>query len=1064
MYSENSPQDDWLITPALQLEAGKSYPFSFKYCGHLYEERLEVKAGKTATAEGMTITVTEPFEFTTVDSQMMTKNCTIEVSESGLYYVGIHAISNTNMNWIKIGDVTIGAEGGTTGDGIVPPHQFDFATDGLAGWGVFDSNDDGKTWYANDNTARLLFADGVNQDDWLITPAILLEEGKSYPVSFEYFGQYYPERLEVKAGTSQTVEGMTITLAAPFEFTTEYGDEPGTLECSIIAQQTGLYYIGIHAISNADMNWICVQNVKIGEPHSASFPAMPENLTLEPDANGALKVKVSFDAPLLDQAGENLAAIEKIEVKRDNTVVKTFENPAPGSSLSFVDELSKSGEVTYEVTAYNNGAGTPATASTFVGFGLPKAPASTSIKQTGNIGQVNISWAPVTEDVNGMSLGNTKVVYDVYSVEELTGSPIAGNVETTSIDYQAIEAGEQEFVQYAVFAKTDSGEGSGAVTDMIPVGTPYYGLSETFANGISYNWAVDETGGASWTYGTSTDDFNGADGDDGFLECKGYTNGEYADFISGLVSFEGMTAPMLSFYTYNTLSLGTNTNRIKVLIRESGEQEWSEIYNKTISEIVGSEQKWGKAIIDLSSYKGKTLQFSFQAVSEKYYYTYLDKIRIGEDTDYDLQAVSLEGPASVKIGMDFSLEAVIVNNGSKTVENGMVILYADDEEIMSKQISNLASDARTSVKFDLQMSPIAEDKIYYHVEAKCDNDDVSDNDKSNIIEVSPVDTGLPAVTDLAAAEATNGVVLTWSEPDLASVVPEPITYDFEDADSFADEYGDFIFIDLDQLEVGGFQSVTLPGIEPGTTKGSYWIWDATMTPALASAKAHSGNKFLFALYNIDEGTTNDWAISPELSGDPQTVSFYARSYSSTYPEKIEVYYSLGSTDPSDFVKLENVGGMVPYDWTLYEASLPAGAKRFAIRSCATNSFMLLIDDVSMIPANVTNDAEINGYDVYRDGIKIGTTTECGYHDETATENVDYAYRVVTVYNKGVSGSSNEVVVKGMNAIGDIDSEDIIKVEYFSADGISLPEISREGVTIVKTTHAGGKVSVSKVIR
>ena len=51
------------------------------------------------------------------------------------------------------------------------------------------------------------------------------------------------------------------------------------------------------------------------------------------------------------------------------------------------------------------------------------------------------------------------------------------------------------------------------------------------------------------------------------------------------------------------------------------------------------------------------------------------------------------------------------------------------------------------------------------------------------------------------------------------------------------------------------------------------------------------------MFAYDDSQVDDWAISPALSGNAQTISFYAKSYSKDYPEKIEVLYSTGSLSP-----------------------------------------------------------------------------------------------------------------------------------------------------------------------
>lgn len=200
---------------------------------------------------------------------------------------------------------------------------------------------------------------------------------------------------------------------------------------------------------------------------------------------------------------------------------------------------------------------------------------------------------------------------------------------------------------------------------------------------------------------------------------------------------------------------------------------------------------------------------------------------------------------------------------------------------------------------------------------------------------------------------------------------------------------------------------------------------------------------------------NEWAISPELDGSAQTISFYARSYSGDYPEKVSVYYSTGSLQPSDFVKIEGAGSTsVPGVWTLFEAQLPAGAKHFAIVCESYDAFSFMVDDVTYIPAGTAN-LEIEGYNVYRDGVKINDVPvqETEYVDANVTAGETYTYVVTVVYKeKGESAPSAEAVVSyvgvdGIEAVGltvKAVGNDII---VLNADGLGVTIASANGAVI-----------------
>ncbi len=119
-----------------------------------------------------------------------------------------------------------------------------------------------------------------------------------------------------------------------------------------------------------------------------------------------------------------------------------------------------------------------------------------------------------------------------------------------------------------------------------------------------------------------------------------------------------------------------------------------------------------------------------------------------------------------------------------------------------------------------------------------------------------------------------------------------------------------------------------------------------------------------------------------------------------------VYYSTGSLETADFISAGVEVPSVPGEWTRYEATLPDGARYFAIRSCATGSFMLMLDDVTYQPAS-TGDLALTGYNVYRDREKVNTdaVTTTSFTD-TTDEPGKHTWTVTAVYAQGESRGSN----------------------------------------------------------
>ena len=91
------PNDDWLVSPLLKLEAGKVYTITFQACCYssYYPETIEIKAAKEVSAAAFAAGV-EVLAATAVSSTQFQSfgNNAFTVAETGYYCIGIHNISN----------------------------------------------------------------------------------------------------------------------------------------------------------------------------------------------------------------------------------------------------------------------------------------------------------------------------------------------------------------------------------------------------------------------------------------------------------------------------------------------------------------------------------------------------------------------------------------------------------------------------------------------------------------------------------------------------------------------------------------------------------------------------------------------------------------------------------------------------------------------------------------------------------------------------------------------------------------------------------------------------------
>lgn len=896
---------------------------------------------------------------------------------------------------------------------IVPPYTNDFADDAnLDGFTILDGNNDGKVWGITDGHATMSYNSSLEMDDWLMTPPVKLEAGKVYEFSLAAWSRSstFIESVEVKMGKAATAAAMTTSLVAKTQLECTAND-PMTLTATIVPEADGLYYIGIHGCSAADQFTLYVDDLSISAGSFAEAPDAPA-IAFEHNVDVPTQLTVKVTAPSTAISGTALTSLEKMELLRDGQVITTFTDVTPGQTYTYVDDTQATGTFTYSAAAYNaNGRGKEASVSQFAGVDAPAAPQNVTIVETATEGEVSITWDAVTTDKNGNPLRSSDVTYDVMKYNRSTGGwdNVAEGLTVCTATHQSVAAGEEQaFVQYAVMAVTAGGE-QGTTTDMIPVGAPYDGMTESFADGnLSYILGLNSSRQGAIQLGgdESIEGLTSQDSDNGFIYCQVGNAGDGADIFTGKVSLANLVNPTFSYWVY-TIS-NEDTNATQVYVREMG-GEYTALNQEVVNNTLGSEG-WNKISVDLSAYAGKTVQVLIAITNYVYAVTVIDNLKIGSTVDNDLVMMGVSAPGRVKAGSEYDVIVSLLNDGALQATGHKVELYVDGKLADTKDCEALASGEKASLTFTTTMHELAEEEVSVHAVVVHDADQNTANNTSEAVKVTPIVSNLPAPQNLtAAAGLYGGATLTWDEPNLDGEGAETVTEGFESAEAFAQEFAGWTFVDVDQSAVGGFQGIDLPGITAGEAVLSFFVADATYSGFNQSFASHSGDKYLASLFRYDDGQVDDWAISPALSGFAQTVSFYAKSYSSQYPETIEMYYSTGSLNPSDFVKVDTKAGLSA-DWTEYSFSVPEGAKYFAIRSCASGSFMLMLDDFTYDKGSSLEGLELLGYNVYCDGVKVNTglVTENTY--DHIPEAGAHVFRTTAVFNKGMSKGSNEASI------------------------------------------------------
>lgn len=134
---------------------------------------------------------------------------------------------------------------------------------------------------------------------------------------------------------------------------------------------------------------------------------------------------------------------------------------------------------------------------------------------------------------------------------------------------------------------------------------------------------------------------------------------------------------------------------------------------------------------------------------------------------------------------------------------------------------------------------------------------------------------------------------------------------------------------------------------------------AKTNPVHGNGKSHSGKQCMMSIVPIENhvpATTDHWIISPELSGEAQTITFYTRQLTTQYGnEKYQVLASSTNNEPTSFFIVGSTREITGEDWQEVIVSLPAGTKFFAIRHISYDIFAMLVDDITYEPKGSSGD-------------------------------------------------------------------------------------------------------------
>ena len=974
---------------------------------------------------------------------------TITPSHTSVYYYDIKALYGgeaskpTRSNKIKV-----------DGPAFEVPFADGFSTDDdFALFDVKDLDADGVTWTWNDmiHCATIGFSSSVHKD-LLVSPAIHLVPGKYYRVAYD-----------IKGLNSQNTEKYRVTWGDASDDAESYTDEitPGTslssyqyatVEKTITVDRELDVRLAFWALSDANQGYIYLDNVKVDLLSDFNAPAKPEITLAKAGEKGTLNASLSFVLPSKTAHGEDLAALDSAVVKVDGVTAKTYSSVAPGQTLSATIDVAANGYHKFEVNCYNAYGSNAVDTTLYVGLDVPAAPLSVVLADKGDY--LSLNWlAPGNVGARGGYVDTSNLTYNIGSSES-SSTLEAENVTGNSYEAHPTMTGDQRMVYYGIQAQNEVGAGNWALSNYLLIGDAYtLPFKESFPSQTPSHeiWVINDQN-------AFIESSLSQDNDGGAMVMQSDAD-SVITLESGKIALGDADSPMLSFWFLNHQS----DSKLNVKVAADGGE--AELVKTVAYDASAEADSWRKVVVPLSDFKGsRYVRLLFQLDNDKKTLSAFDNIVVENRYMQDVAVSQLNVPNEVVAGDTVSVIATVENKGYSDVKSLPLTVEVNGRVVATDAI-DLASGETVDKEFKFKSDAAmrAQSKVLVSADL-ADDGDLTNDTLSATFNVKTLD--LPTVTDLAGTldEGGKNVTLTWSRPDYSA--PVTTTDDFEDYEPWT------------LNEFGGWTSVNN---NPGTACAPF---------ANGSTFTHSGEEFASIIFQpyVNNGmaahsgdncaavfdndalngseVTDKYLISPELSGDAQTVSMWLTNAEQWMPESYSIMYSTTGKDIADF-KDAGVSALdkdFGQQWTEVTADLPAGAKYFAIHVTSQWSTALLIDDVTYSPAKGSAAKapalnQIEGYNVYEDSMMVNTAV---VPDTTYTLPVDRlvgVFQVSTIYTNGESALSNafDLALTGVNSV--TTREATVK-EVYDVSGKRLSGL-RQGINVVRMSDGSWRKIVKR---
>ncbi len=399
------------------------------------------------------------------------------------------------------------------------PLELDITKDMLSLITVVNANNDDKTWGWSDqyNAFAYNYNSDMSADDWAIFPkANFAESMQLYTINVDVSCySVYPERFEIGISKTGKVEDMIIVVPA----TDVASDDPITLGAQFKLEEAGNYYIGVHAISDADCYHLDLHKLTVQMTEAPNtVPQACEDIIATPAEYGELEATVEFTMPTKALNEELLDAEKDITIHLQSKAGSATVTGKPGERVSGVVKTEQGINVINLTPENEFGFGLGSSVTVYTGVDVPNPAELTSVRVSADNRTVTFSWETSTVGKNGGFVDPAYVTYNVliYYPSADYWFLEAGPIDATEYSYTIEEGTSLETVSLAVTSMNIAGYMEEGPMVIAALGKPYdIPMLETFENQnlkyspLAIEHPTEECSG-TWTLGNPVSYVSGA--------------------------------------------------------------------------------------------------------------------------------------------------------------------------------------------------------------------------------------------------------------------------------------------------------------------------------------------------------------------------------------------------------------------------------------------------------------------------------------------------------------------------------------------------------------------------